>query len=65
MTVVKISSPSQCGHDKTSGAALVPGEIVQSMIRDVGLYHVNDARSLLNSRFKGNFSDIVHEIRTE
>lgn len=65
MTTVKITSPVQSGRDKSIDSSLVPVEIVRSMIRDVGRYHVKDARMILNSRFKGKFGDIVHESRNE
>ena len=35
------------------------------MIRTVGISHVEDVWILLNSRFEGKFSDIVHETRNE
>ena len=65
MTTVKITSPVQSRQDRPTDSSLVPAEIVRSMIRDVGIYHVKDARMILNSRFKGKFSDIVHETRNE
>jgi hypothetical protein len=65
MTTVKIDSHIQSGHNKPTDSSLVPVEIVRSMIRGVGIYHVKDARMILNSRFKGKFSDIVHETRNE
>ena len=65
MTTVKINSPVQSGHNKPTDSPLVPVEIVRSMIRGTGIYHVEDARTILNSRFKGKFSDIVHETRNE
>ena len=65
MTTVKIYSNIQSGHEKPTESPLVPVEIVRSMIRDLGIYHVEDARMILNSRFKGKFSDIVHETRNE
>lgn len=65
MTTVKIDSPIQSGRDKPTDSPLVPVEIVRSMIRGVSIYHVKDARKILNSRFKGKFSDIVHETRNE
>ena len=65
MTTVKITSSVQSGHDKSPDSSLVSVEIVRSMIRDVGIYNAKDARTILNSRFKGKFSDIVHETRNE
>ena len=65
MTTVKIDSHIQSGHIKPTDSSLVPVEIVRSMIRGDGIYCVKDARMILNSRFKGKFSDIVHEIRNE
>ena len=65
MTTVKITSPIQSGHDRSPDSPLVPVEIVRSMIREVGIYNIKDARTILNSRFKGKFSDIVHETRNE
>ena len=65
MTTVKINSSVQSRHNKPTDSPLVPGEIVRSMIRGVDTYHAENARKILNSRFKGKFSDIVHEIRNE
>ncbi len=47
MTTVKIDSHIQSGHDKSTDSPLVPVEIVRSMIREVGKYHVKDARMIL------------------
>ena len=65
MTRVKNDSHIQSGHNKLTGSRLVPVEIVRSMIRGDGVYRIEDARMLLNSKFKGKFSDIVHETRNE
>ena len=65
MTTVKSDSHLQSGHVKPTDSQIVPAEIVRSMIRKVGTYRVEEARILLNLRFKGKFSDIVHEARKE
>ncbi len=65
MPAVKNNSHIQSGRDKPADPQLVPVEIVRSKISKVGIYQVEDARKILNSRFKGKFSDIVHETRNE
>jgi len=65
MPVVKIDSHIQSGRDKPTDPQLVPVEILRCIISEVGIYQVEDARKILNSRFNGKFIDIVHETRNE
>ncbi len=65
MNVVKNGFHYQSSIDKSKNLRLFPLELVQSMIHEDKKYSVEDARKILNSRFKGEFKDIIHEIRNE
>lgn len=65
MTAVKSDSPFQPGHNQPTDSPLVSADFERSMIHEIGEYHAEDARMILNSRYKGNISDIIHEIRNE
>jgi len=48
----------------TKNVPLFPPELLESMIQ-TEICDCNEARRILNAKVKGNFSDIIREIRDE
>ena len=65
MNSVKNGFQYQSNNEKSKKLKLFPVELVQSMIHEDKKYSVEEARKILNSRFKGEFKDIIYELRNE
>jgi len=65
MNAVKNGFQYHSNHEKSKKATVFPLELVRSMIREEGIHSVEDARKILNLRFKGEFKDIIREMRNE